>query len=270
MSTHQPIKRFTISALAKFKEAGEKFNMITAYDSAFAKIFDEAGIPVILVGDSAGNNFLGFENTIPVTLEQMLILTASVNRAVSKALVVADLPFGSYQTSAGQAVESAIALVKAGGAQAVKLEGGQEVIPQIKAIIQAGIPVMGHIGLTPQSVNAIGGYKVQGRGESSAKIIADAKALADAGVFAIVLEMVPSNLAAEITRSISAPTIGIGAGNQTDGQVLVSTDLLGINSTLPKFVRKYLDLNSLITAAISNWIADTKSGSFPSDAESYL
>ncbi len=269
MSSHSQIKRNTISIFAKYKKDKFKFNVITAYDSALASIFDQSGVPIILVGDSAGNNFLGYENTIPVTLEQMAMLTSAVVRGSEKALIIADLPFGSYQISPEQAVESSIYLTKEGGAQGVKLEGGREVVPQIEKIIASGIPVVGHLGLTPQSVNAIGGYKIQGKGADADRVLADSVALEKAGISALVLELVPAELANKISQTLTIPTIGIGAGNGTDGQVLVWTDLLGINTNTPKFVRQYLDLDKLIPASIEKWLQDTQSGNFPGVEESY-
>jgi 3-methyl-2-oxobutanoate hydroxymethyltransferase len=262
-------RRVSISDLSSKKLKGEKWAMITAYDHLTASIFDEADIPVILVGDSAGNNFLGEENTIPVTLDQMIMLSRAVVKGTSRAMVVADLPFGSYEKSPKQALDSAVRLFKDSKVQAVKLEGGKKVIPQVKKLINAGIPVMGHLGLTPQSVYALGGFKVQGRGESAKAIIKDAKALAEAGVFALVLEMVPVELAAEISRSLDIPVIGIGAGAACDAQVIVWTDLMGLNEQLPRFAKAYRNLRKEISDGVKEWALDVSAGNFPSEAESF-
>ena len=211
--------------------------MLTAYDQYAAAIFDQAGIPVLLVGDSAANNVLGYENTVPVTVDELVPFVRAVVGATSRALVVADFPFGSYEASPQQALETGVRFLKEGGAQAVKMEGGHRVAPQVEALVSAGIPVMGHIGLTPQSVNVLGGYRVQGRGEAGEQLIRDAKELEHAGAFAVVLEVVPAELARRVTETLTIPTIGIGAGNGTDAQVLVWPDLLGLNPKPPKFVQ---------------------------------
>lgn len=262
-------RRISISDLAEMKKRGEKWAMITSYEEMTASIFDEAGIPVLLVGDSAGNNFLGEENTIPVTLEEMIILSRAVVRGSSNAMVVADLPFGSYEKSANLALTSAIRLFKEAKVHAVKLEGGKKVVPQIKKLIAAGIPVMGHLGLTPQSVHALGGFKVQGRGSEAARIIKDAKALEAAGVFAIVIELVPAELAAEISTILEIPVIGIGAGAQCDAQVIVWTDLLGITVNPPKFAKAYRNLRSEIAEGVSEWMTDVRTGVFPSEKQTF-
>ena len=235
-------RRITIRDLAAAKERGERWPMLTAYDALTAGLFDDAGIPVLLVGDSAAMVVYGYEQTLPVTVDDLMPLVAAVVRGTRRSLVVADLPFGSYQSSPAQALDTAARFVKEGGAHAVKLEGGERVLPQVDALVSAGVPVMGHLGLTPQSVNALGGYRVQGRGGAGEKLIADAKALEAAGAFAVVLEVVPAELAERVTASLSIPTIGIGAGAGTDAQVLVWQDLAGLTERVPRFVKQYLDL----------------------------
>lgn len=262
-------RRTSISDLTEMKKRGEKWAMITSYEEMTASIFDEAGVPVLLVGDSAGNNFLGEENTIPVTLEEMIILSRAVVRGSSNAMVVADLPFGSYEKSANLALTSATRLFKEAKVHAVKLEGGKKVVPQIKKLIAAGIPVMGHLGLTPQSVHALGGFKVQGRGSEAARIIKDAKALEKAGVFAIVIELVPAELAAEISTILEIPVIGIGAGASCDAQVIVWTDLMGITVNPPKFAKAYRNIRSEIAEGVSEWMADVATGVFPSEEQTF-
>jgi 3-methyl-2-oxobutanoate hydroxymethyltransferase len=261
--------RNTILTIKKLKTAGEKFSMLTCYDSSMASLFDEMGIPLLLVGDSAGNTFLGAENTIPVTVDEMIILSRSVVRGSKKALVVADMPFGSFELTPEQALENGIRFLKEAGVQAVKIEGGKKVTPQIQRLVEAGIPVMGHLGLTPQSVNTLGGFRVQGRGESSEQIKQDARDLVKAGIFALVLELVPSELAAEIAAELPIPVIGIGAGNKVDGQVLVWQDLLGITPTPPKLARRYINLREKIGDALTQWQSDVSSGNFPSESESF-
>ena len=262
-------RRISISDLAAKKIRHEKWAMITAYEELTASIFEEAGIPVLLVGDSAGNNFLGETNTIPVTLEQMIMLSRAVVLGTSQAMVVADLPFGSYEKSPKHALESATRLFKEAKVQAVKLEGGKKVVPQIKKLVNAGIPVMGHLGLTPQSVYALGGFKVQGRGDNAKAIIKDAEALQSAGVFALVLEMVPAELASEISSALDIPVIGIGAGNGCDAQVIVWTDLLGLTQKAPKFAKAYRDLRTEISNGVKEWAADVATGEFPSEAQTF-
>lgn len=272
MSAATPeIKRVTTHTLQKLKAAGEKISMITAYDYSFARLFDQAGMEVILVGDSASNVMAGHETTLPITLDQMIYHGSSVVRAVQRALVVVDLPFGSYQSNPELALASAVRMMKESGAHGLKMEGGVEIVESVKKIIGAGIPVMGHLGLTPQSIYKFGTYTVRAKKEAEAdKLRSDAKALEEAGAFAIVLEKIPASLAGEVSKSLSIPTIGIGAGNQCDGQVLVMHDLLGINQDFhPRFVRKYLDLQTQVTGAITSYIRDVKSGDFPGKDESY-
>lgn len=261
--------RYTIADLAAWKKAGKKWSMLTSYDAVTASIFDEAGIPVLLVGDSAGNNFLGDENTIPVTVDELIPLTRAVVRGSQKALVIADFPFGSYERSADQALETGIRFLKESKAHAVKLEGGVRVVGQIKALVKYGIPVVGHLGMTPQSVNAFGGFKVQGRNDSGDAILADAIALQEAGCSGVVLELIPAELAAKITSSLSIPTIGIGAGPSCDAQVLVWTDLMGLTPKPPRFARSYSNLRTEMFESARRWMADVENGSFPSEAETF-
>lgn len=265
------IKRVTTHTIQKMKAAGEKISMLTAYDYSFAKIFDEAGIEVILVGDSASNVMAGHETTLPITLDQMIYHASSVVRAVHRALVVVDLPFGAYQSNGDIALASAIRVMKESGAHALKLEGGTEICDSILKIVSAGIPVMGHLGLTPQSIYKFGTYTVRAKQEAEAdKLKKDALALEQAGTFGMVLEKIPAGLAAEVSKSLTIPTIGIGAGVGCDGQVLVMHDMLGINMEFnPRFVRKYLDLQPLITGAVKQYVSDIKSGGFPNEQESY-
>lgn len=245
--------------------------MLTCYDAMTAQLFDEAGIETLLVGDSLGNVVLGHKSTIPVTMEEIIVFTSAVVRGTQRALVVADLPFGSYEISVAQAVESGIRLTKESGAAAVKLEGGAEFAPHVKALVDAGVAVCGHIGFTPQSENILGGFRVQGREDDAATaMIADAKALQDAGAFAIVIEMVPADIAAEVQKAIDIPIIGIGAGNGTAGQVLVWQDMLGLGTgRVPRFVKKYADLATTITDAASQYRADVKSGAFPAEEHTF-
>lgn len=262
-------RRLTLHDLAQAKSRGERWPMLTAYDTYAAQIFDAAGIPVLLVGDSAANVVLGYDTTVPVTVEELIPLVRAVVRSTRRALVVADLPFGSYEASAQQALETGVRFLKEGGAQAVKLEGGQRVLPQVEALVNAGIPVMGHLGLTPQSVNALGGYRVQGRGEAGEQLLRDAKALEHAGAFAVVLEVVPAELAERVTASVSIPTVGIGAGASTDAQVLVWQDLLGLNPRPARFVKPYADLRTVMTDAVQAWAHDVVAGTFPDDEHAY-
>lgn len=252
-------------ATLKAQKSQEPIAMLTAYDYCLAGLFDAAGVEVILVGDSLGNVVLGYSSTLPVTMEDIIHHSKAVTRACKRALVVADMPFMSYQASIEQGMLNAGRLLKEGGANAVKLEGGSEICPLVEKLVTSGIPVMGHLGLTPQSVNQLGGFKVQGKSvEDAQKIIDEAKALADAGVFALVLECIPDKLAAKISESIDIPTIGIGAGNACDGQVLVCNDFLGMNSGFtPKFVKKYRLLHEQITQATQEYIQDVKTRSFP-------
>lgn len=261
--------RVTISQLKKLKETREKWVMLTCYEQMTASIFDQAGVPVLLVGDSAGNNFLGEENTIPVTVDELIILARSVVRGSQNALVVADFPFGSYESGPALALQTGIRFFKEAKVQAVKLEGGKKVVPQIEALIAAGIPVMGHLGLTPQSVHALGGFKVQGRGADADRIKADAKALEAAGVFALVLELVPAELAATIQSELAIPVIGIGAGPNCDAQVLVWTDLMGMTAEPPKLAKAYRDLRQEMISAIHEWSSDVQDGNFPTKAQTF-
>jgi len=262
-------RRISIADLAAKTRRNEKWSMITSYEEMTASIFDEAGIPVLLVGDSAGNNFLGEENTIPVILDEMIMLARAVVRGSKNALVVADLPFGSYEKSPKLALDSAVRLFKEAKVQAVKLEGGKKVVPHIKKLIGAGIPVMGHLGLTPQSVHALGGFKVQGRGKDAQSIINDAKALEKAGVFALVLELVPAELATAIAAELDIPVIGIGAGSGCDAQVIVWTDLMGITVNPPKFAKAYRNLRAEMTAGVREWAADVAAGVFPTEEQTF-
>ena len=261
--------RFTIADLAAWKRDGKRWAMLTSYDALTASVFDEAGIPVLLVGDSAGNNFLGEENTVPVTVDELIPLARAVVRGSKRALVVADLPFGSYEVSKEQALETGIRFLKEAKAQAVKVEGGVRVIDQIRALVTYGIPVMGHLGMTPQSVNAFGGFKVQGRGDAAETIIEDAQALQEAGCFAIVLELIPAELASRIRSEVSIPVIGIGAGADCDAQVLVWTDLLGLTEKAPRFARAYRDLRGEMSGAVKEWMDDVATGRFPNEAETF-
>ena len=261
--------RISIADLAAKKKAGQKWAMLTCYEQITAEIFDQAAIPVLLVGDSAGNNFLGFENTIPVTVDELIPMARAVVGASKKAMVVADFPFGSYESSAEQALETGVRFFKEAKVGAVKLEGGVKVVPQIEKLIAAGIPVMGHLGLTPQSVHALGGFKVQGRGDDGDRILKDAKALEAAGVFAIVLEAVPAQLAEKITAALSIPTIGIGAGNSCDGQVLVWTDLMGLTAKMPKLAKAYRNLRKEMADAVSEFAEDVAAGRFPTADQSF-
>ncbi len=253
------------------RKGGEPIVALTAYDYPSAKLVDEAGVDLVLVGDSVANVALGYDSTIPVTLDEMILVSRAVRRAVRTALVVGDLPFGSYHESPEQAVRSAIRFVKEGGAEAVKLEGGRKRVEAVRRIVDAEIPVLGHVGLTPQSVNALGGYRVQGKTVEAARaLVEDAEALEAAGAFAIVLEAVPAEIARLVTRRVSIPTIGIGAGVHCDGQILVYTDVIGLSfGHTPKFVRRYADVASVISDAVGRYAADVRSHAFPTEAESY-
>ncbi len=262
-------RRVTVSDLAKAKASGEKWPMLTAYDALTAHVFDEAGIPVLLVGDSAGMVVFGYDTTIPVTLDELIPLTAAVVRGTSRALIVADLPFGSYQASPEAALAAGIRFLKEAGAHAVKLEGGHRVLRQAEELVAAGIPVMGHLGLTPQSVNVFGGYRVQGRGEDGERLLQDAKALEAAGAFAVVLECVPAELAARVTGAVSIPTIGIGAGPGCDAQVLVWQDMAGLSPRTPKFVKRYADVAGVLGQAARSFADEVVGGEFPSEQYSY-
>ncbi|WP_433184365.1 3-methyl-2-oxobutanoate hydroxymethyltransferase [Actinoallomurus sp. CA-150999] len=262
-------RRVTVRDIAAAKERGEKWPMLTAYDALTARVFDDAGIPVLLVGDSAGMVVFGHESTIPVTVDDLIPLTAAVVRGTSRAMVVADLPFGAYQTGVPEALHNGARFLKEAGAQAVKLEGGRRVLPQVEAMVAAGIPVMAHLGLTPQSVNAFGGYRVQGRGEDGERLMADAKDLEAAGAFAVVLECVPSELADRVTAALSIPTIGIGAGPGTDAQVLVWQDMAGLTPHTAKFVKKYADVAGVLRGAVQEYAAEVVSGAFPGPEHAY-
>jgi 3-methyl-2-oxobutanoate hydroxymethyltransferase len=262
-------RRITVRDIAAAKGRGEKWPMLTAYDALTARVFDEAGIPVLLVGDSAAMVVFGHDSTIPVTVDDLIPLTAAVVRATSRAMVVADLPFGSYQASPQAALGTATRYLKESGAHAVKLEGGDRVLRQVEELVTAGIPVMGHLGLTPQSANAFGGYRVQGRGEDGEKLLHDAKALQAAGAFSVVLEAVPATLATRVTQSLSIPTIGIGAGPDCDAQVLVWQDMAGLSPRVPKFVKRYADLAGTLRAAATAYARDVTSGAFPAEEYSY-
>jgi 3-methyl-2-oxobutanoate hydroxymethyltransferase len=244
--------------------------MLTCYDSLTASLFDELGVPVLLVGDSAAMVFLGYDSTLPITLDELIPLVRAVSRSTSRALVVADLPFGSYQACVADAVRASIRLVKEGGAQAVKIEGGTRVTETVKHLVEAGIPVMGHLGLTPQSVNVFGGYKVQGRGDAAAELVREAKELELAGCFSIVLEAMPADTAKAITEAVSIPTIGIGAGIDVDAQVLVWQDLAGLTkSPLPRFVKRYADMRTTLTQAVNQFAQEVKNKDFPSTEHTY-
>lgn len=260
-------RRITVNDLAAAKVSGDKWPMITSYDALTAGVFDDAGIPVMLVGDSAAMVVYGYDSTVPITVDDLIPLTRAVVRGSKRAMVVADLPFGSYQEGPAQALATATRFMKEAGAHAVKLEGGERVLPQVEALVAAGIPVMGHLGLTPQSVHALGGYRVQGRGEAGQILMRDAKNLQAAGAFAVVLEVVPHELAEAVTRSVAIPTIGIGAGAGTDAQVLVWQDLAGLTPGKPaKFVKQYADVRGVLTDAVSTWAEEVVRGAYP-DAE---
>ena len=271
MSTESKVRAVTTSRLKQMKEQGEKISMITSYDYTMASIVDGAGIDIILVGDSAANVMAGHKTTLPITLDQMIYHASSVVRGVERAFVVCDMPFGTYQGDPLTALNSAVRIMKESGSDGVKLEGGEEIIDSVKKIICAGIPVMGHLGLTPQSVHQLGGYSVQAKEETAAeKLIADAKLLEEAGCFAVVLEKIPATLAKRVSEALTIPTIGIGAGAATDGQVLVVHDMLGMNKGFsPKFLRRYANLHDVMTEAVEHYIADVKSCDFPNENEQY-
>lgn len=254
-----------IHHLQQMKDRGERWAMLTAYEQYAAEIFDEAGIPVLLVGDSAANNVYGYDTSLPVTVDEMLVLVRAVTRSVRRALVVADLPFGSYQAGPEQALATSIRFMKEGRCHAVKLEGGARVVPTVSALVEAGIPVMAHVGFTPQSEHAFGGYRVQGRGDSAEQLVKDACDLQAAGAFSLVMEMVPAPVAARVTEVLTIPTIGIGAGSACDAQVLVWQDMAGLRGgKAPRFVRKYADLRGELSKAARAYAADVVSGAFPS------
>lgn len=271
MSTHSDIKRITTHILQEMKGRGEKISMLTAYDYSMAHMVDAAGMDVILVGDSASNVMAGHETTLPITLDQMIYHASSVVRGVKRALVVVDLPFGSYQGNSSEALRSAIRIMKESGAHAVKMEGGSEIKESVIRILSAGVPVMGHLGLTPQSIYKFGTYAVRAREEAEAqKLMDDAKLLEALGCFAVVLEKIPAKLAQRVSQEVSIPMIGIGAGPHVDGQVLVVHDMLGINKEFsPKFLRRYADLSTIIEDAIGNYIRDVKNRDFPNEKEAY-
>jgi 3-methyl-2-oxobutanoate hydroxymethyltransferase len=263
-------RRVTVRDLAAAKARGERWPMLTAYDALTARLFDEVGIPVLLVGDSAANVIFGHDTTLPVTVDELIPLVGAVVRGTDRALVVADLPFGSYQASPEQALATSARFMKEAGAHAVKLEGGARVLPQVEALVGAGVPVMAHLGLTPQSVNAFGGYRVQGRGEAGELLLRDAKALESVGVFAVVLEVVPTELAERVTATLSVPTIGIGAGNGCDAQVLVWQDMAGLTPPpAPRFVKRYADLRGVLTGAARAFADEVARGSYPAPEHSY-
>jgi 3-methyl-2-oxobutanoate hydroxymethyltransferase len=271
MSVHKEVKKVTTHQLQEMKRRGEKIAMLTAYDYTMAKIIDHAGIDVILVGDSASNVMAGHETTLPITLDQMIYHASSVIRAIDRALVVVDLPFGSYQGNSKEALTSAIKIMKESGAHAVKLEGGREIKDSIERILSAGIPVMGHLGLTPQSIYKFGTYTVRAKEEEEAqRLINDAKTLEESGCFALVLEKIPAKLATEVAKNISIPVIGIGAGGGVDGQVLVTHDMLGMTHEFsPRFLRRYLNLYESMSNAFQQYIKDVKSKDFPNESEQY-
>ncbi len=271
MSVESTVRAVTTYRLTEMKQRGEKIAMLTSYDYSMAKIVDAAGIDVILVGDSAANVMAGYETTLPITLDMMIYHASSVVRAVHRALVVVDMPFGTYQGNSKVALDSAIRIMKESQADAVKLEGGEEILESVQRILSAGIPVMGHLGLTPQSIHKFGTYNVRAKEEAeAAKLIRDARLLSDAGCFGIVLEKIPATLAARVTAEIPTPTIGIGAGAGTDGQVLVVHDLLGINKGFsPRFLRRYADLHEIMTDAVQKYISDVKECDFPNEKEQY-
>jgi 3-methyl-2-oxobutanoate hydroxymethyltransferase len=263
-------RRVTVVDIQAAKHRGERWPMLTSYDQYSAEIFDQAGIPVLLVGDSAANNVYGYPDTIAVTVDELLPLVRAVTRASHRAMVVADLPFGSYQLSPTQALQTAIRFMKEAGAQAVKLEGGQRVVPHVEAIVTAGIPVLAHVGFTPQSVHALGGYRVQGRGEAGDTLVHDALALQAAGAFGVVLEMVPAEVAKRITAELTIPTIGIGAGVECDAQVLVWQDMAGLRGgPLPRFVKQYADLRGVLTGAVLSFADEVRTGNYPDASRSY-
>ena len=258
------VRRVRIPHLQAMKDRGERWAMLTAYDQYAAEIFDAAGIPVLLVGDSAGNNVLGYETTIPVTVEEMMPLVRAVTRSARRALVVADLPFGSYQSSPEQALATATRFLKEGLAHAVKLEGGRHMAPAVALLTRSGIPVMAHVGFTPQSEHALGGYRVQGRGDAAATLVEDCLALEQAGAFSVVMEMVPAPLAAEVTKALRIPTIGIGAGPDCDAQVLVWQDMAGLRTgKAPRFIKRYADLSGILTDATRRFADEVRGGDFP-------
>ncbi len=269
-TTDPSVRKVRTHHLQQWKEQGHKWVMLTTYDQYSAQIFEEAGVPVLFIGDSAANNVYGYESSLPITVDEMLPLVKAVTRTAKRALVVADLPFGSYQRDPQQAYDTSVRFMKEGLAHAVKLEGGAEMAPQIAAITNGGIPVMAHIGFTPQSEHHLGGYRVQGRGAAADKLIADALAVEEAGAFAVVMEMVPAPVAAEITKRLRIPTIGIGAGVDCDAQVLVWQDMMGLRTgTAPRFVKRYADLHGIMLGAAQEFVADVASGQFPAPEHTF-
>ncbi|MPY84476.1 MAG: 3-methyl-2-oxobutanoate hydroxymethyltransferase [Actinophytocola sp.] len=269
-SPPKPPKKVRVHHLREMKERGEPWPMLTSYDMYTAQLFDEAGIPVLLVGDSAANNVYGYETSLPVTVEELLPLVRAVTRSVSRSLVVADLPFGSYQLSPQQALETSVRFMKEGLAHAVKLEGGRNFAPHVEALTSAGIPVMGHIGFTPQSEHNLGGYRVQGRGEAGQELLADALALQEAGAFSVVMEMVPAEVAKQITHELTIPTIGIGAGPDCDAQVLVWQDMAGLRrGKTPRFVKRYADMAGMLSDAAASFAAEVRAGEFPAPEHAF-
>ena len=271
MSVESTVRAVTTYRLTEMKQRGEKIAMLTSYDYSMAKIVDAAGIDVILVGDSAANVMAGYETTVPITLDMMIYHARSVTRGAQRALIVVDLPFGTYQGNSKLALDSAVRIMKETEADAVKLEGGEEILESVQRILSAGIPVMGHLGLTPQSIHKFGTYNVRAKEEAEAeKLVRDAHLLSEAGCFAVVLEKIPAALATRVTKEIPIPTIGIGAGGGTDGQVLVIHDMLGINKGFsPRFLRRYADLHEVMTEAVTHYIDDVKSSEFPNEQEQY-
>ncbi len=271
MSVESTVRAVTTYRLTEMKQRGEKISMLTSYDYSMAKIVDAAGIDVILVGDSAANVMAGYETTVPITLDMMIYHARSVTRGAQRALIVVDMPFGTYQGNSKLALDSAVRIMKETEADAVKLEGGEEILESVQRILSAGIPVMGHLGLTPQSIHKFGTYNVRAKEEAEAeKLVRDAHLLSDAGCFAVVLEKIPAALATRVTKELPIPTIGIGAGGGTDGQVLVIHDMVGLNKGFsPRFLRRYADLHGVMTDAVTRYIADVKSGDFPNEKEQY-
>ncbi|MGH3366448.1 MAG: 3-methyl-2-oxobutanoate hydroxymethyltransferase [Nocardioidaceae bacterium] len=265
-----PPKKVRIHHLRELKQRGERWAMLTAYEQYAAQTFDEAGIPVLLVGDSASNNVYGNETSLPVTVEELIPLVRAVTRSVRRALVVADLPFGSYQASAEQAFHTAVRFMKEAGAHAVKLEGGHAMVPQVELLTRSGIPVMAHLGFTPQSEHGLGGYRVQGRGETATRLLEEAVALEQAGAFSLVMEMVPGEVAQQVTEKLTIPTIGIGAGPHCDAQVLVWSDMAGLRTgRMPRFVKQYADLHGVLLEAAQRYAAEVQDGTFPGDEHTF-
>jgi 3-methyl-2-oxobutanoate hydroxymethyltransferase len=270
-ATDNPTKRrrTRIHHFQQWKDAGEKWSMLTSYDAMTAAVFDEAGIPALLVGDSAANTVFGWPSTIPITIDHLLPLVRAVVAGAPHAFVVADLPFGSYEASDDLAVASAVRMMKEGGAHAVKFEGGARRASRVRAVVDAGIPVMAHIGFTPQSEHALGGYRVQGRGEAADQVLTDARALAEAGAFSVLLEMVPADVADQVTKTLAVPTVGIGAGNGTDAQVLVWQDFAGLSDRTAKFVKKFADVRSTLSDAARQYAEEVRGGTFPGPEHSF-